>query len=140
MNCTCYGFRRESFGFKNIDGNKVCNYCEKPYSLETVEKVRSQSTNVGLKSESNLRLDGINSIIIRMWIWIGAQAIFIGVWAGNAFPNVEDGYYETEVTFSFGMFLVGVIAGVGAFAPLVFVVEALRQVIINLIKGPESAE
>lgn len=158
MNCVCTLKDLQIFGVRVAQGQTLCNNCNKEVTSETAAKLADLPA-ANAESMANLSAMGgallktkvsdpaaagrdvkINEIIRRMWIWISAQACFIGIWAGAAYPqtNFGDGDSGYSQSFNFGMFLVGVFFGIGAFAPLVFVVEALREVILNIIKGPEQ--
>ena len=72
-----------------------------------------------------------------MWWWIITQGVGIGVWAGFAFPSTREvcEYYsgcDSATGFGWGAFFGGLLAGIGAFGPLVFVVQALREVVRSL--------
>jgi hypothetical protein len=126
--CSCSAESLSKSGTTVHMNQTWCNSCGRLAPRGTQVKSEKVNSKSSVPSKTKNRLSGINGIIRRMWWWIGIQAIFIGIWAGSAFPT-ED-YYGPS--FSFGMFFVGILFGVGAFAPLVFVVEALREVVINL--------
>ncbi len=124
-----------------VDGERLrkCNNCDllanDDNQLKEIKEIEKPSTPMGK------RLAGIDEIVKRMWIWISIQALFIGVWFGNAFAETKvntDYWGDTSVSqeFNAGMFLMGILIGFGSFAPLVFVVQALREVVLNIVKGP----
>lgn len=143
--CRCYNSIREKFGVTKTQAGYTCNNCAhlipETAEIETISVTSGNQQNRNsptLVTSSKLNvlpgLSGINSIVMRMWIWISIQALIIGVWAGNAFP--DEGYYTSS--FSFGNFILGVLIGIGAFAPLVFVVEALREIVRSIVQGKQN--
>ncbi len=149
--CKCSKAERNLYGKRWIwQGSErvdVCNNCDKHYDAEAiaVEEATDQPNSFPLsdlqkKVPTTLlerRVSGIEDIVRRMWIWISIQAVFIGFWVGNTFGNLKYDYYgNLTKEFDFGLFILGTLIGFGTFAPLVFIVQALREIVINIVKGP----
>lgn len=128
LNCSCSPETLSKSGTRVSYTHTWCNTCDGLVARGNNADFEEVNLSPPISRQTSNRLSGINGIIRRMWWWIGIQAVFIGFWAGSAFPT-ED---LSGPLFSFGMFFVGILFGVGAFAPLVFLVEALREVVVNL--------
>lgn len=137
--CKCTVEEKKSLGNRwvTVDGERVrkCNNCDLIANddavLLEVKELAKPTTPLGK------RLSGIDDIVKRMWIWISIQAVLIGFWLGDAFGTPHMDYYgNISKDFNGGTFVIGTLVGFGAFAPLVFVVQALKEVVINLVKGP----
>ena len=87
---------------------------------------------------SNSGSGGIDSIIRRMWWWILAQSFVVGIWAGSSNETLECRLDDTRCSFNFPYFVLGVLISIGAFAPLVFVVEAIREVVRSINKSKDN--
>jgi hypothetical protein len=140
-----------------MDEVEVCNFCN--HSTSTSEAVAPTSPSASAPAVSaqesidaikkifstpdsgDARESGINNIIRRMWWWILAQGFFIGIWLGNSgdpschISSLTGSTYCSAAQFDMGSFFIGCLIGVGAFAPLVFVVEAIREVIRSINKS-----
>jgi hypothetical protein len=130
-----------------VNGSEVCNFCNKNLNASTEPQLsihESPAPNpVGALKEAFSKpaeSDGpegvINMLIRRMWWWVSAQAVVLGFWAGSAFPTNSchyDAYWGQTVCssdeFNFAGFLIGVLVGLGFFAPAVYLFQAFREVI-----------
>lgn len=149
--CQCSKSERNTYGHRWVtkEGERVgiCNNCDKIVDVvvNAAADAGAQETSIKLSdlqkkvptTPLEKRVSGIEDIVRRMWIWISIQALFIGIWVGSTFGELQYDYYgNLTKEFNFGLFILGTLIGFGTFAPLVFIVQALREIVVNIVKGP----